>query len=58
VIAFALELGMPPTDLKLISAVIVTLALSASTIKERLVSFQKRLSARQAGREYRSDVKN
>jgi putative ABC transport system permease protein len=58
VIAFALELGMPPTDLKLISAVIVTLALSASTIKERLVSFQKRLSARQADWEYRSDVKN
>ncbi len=58
VIAFALELGMPPTDLKLISAVIVTLALSASTIKERLVSLQKRISARQADGEYKFDVKN
>jgi putative ABC transport system permease protein len=45
VIAFALELGMPPTDLKLVSALIVTLALSMPVIKERLISFKKRWSA-------------
>lgn len=33
IIAFALELGMPPTDLKLVSAVIVALALSMPVIK-------------------------
>ncbi|HOJ84624.1 MAG TPA: ABC transporter permease, partial [Bacillota bacterium] len=35
VIAFALELGMPPTDLKLISAVIVCAALSIPAVKEK-----------------------
>ena len=45
VIAIALELGMPPTDLKLVSALIVTLALSMSAIKEGMYSIQKRFSA-------------
>lgn len=45
VIAFALELGMPPTDLKLISAVIVAIALSMSAINERLTLFKRRLPA-------------
>jgi len=42
VIALALELGMPPTDLKLVSAIIVTLALSMPTIKQRLSMLKKR----------------
>lgn len=46
VIAFALELGMPPTDLKLISAIIVTLALSMTTIKEHYKFINKRLYSR------------
>ncbi|MDD3364926.1 MAG: ABC transporter permease [Syntrophomonas sp.] len=45
VIAFALELGMPPTDLKLVSALIVALALAMPVIKERLVRLKKRRSA-------------
>lgn len=44
VIAFALELGMAPTDLKLISAFIVAVALSMPVIKERLLYLQKRKS--------------
>ncbi len=43
VIAFALELGMPPTDLKLISAVIVCAALSMPAIKGQYSSLKKRL---------------
>ncbi|TEB07141.1 beta-methylgalactoside transporter inner membrane component [Pelotomaculum schinkii] len=46
VIAFALELGMPTTDLKLVSAVIVALALSMSTIKDGFEVMKKRLDAR------------
>lgn len=46
VIALALELGMPPTDLKLVSAVIVALALSMSTIKDGFEVMKKRLGAR------------
>lgn len=42
VIAFAFELGMPTTDLKLVSALIVAAALSAPVIKQRLVSRHKR----------------
>ena len=42
VIAIALEMGMPATDLKLISALIVALALSAPVIKEQLSAVQKR----------------
>lgn len=44
VIAIALDLGMPPTDLKLISAVIVALALSGPVIKERLRYWRKKRS--------------
>lgn len=46
VIALALELGMPPTDLKLVSAVIVALALSMSTIKDNFELMKKRFGAR------------
>jgi putative ABC transport system permease protein len=35
VIAFAFNLGMPSTDLKLVSAVIVTIALSTGMLGER-----------------------
>ncbi len=45
VVAFALELGMPPTDLKLISAIIVCAALSMPVIKGQFSSLKKRLSA-------------
>ena len=42
VIALALELGMPPTDLKLISAVIVCLALSMPAIRGWSAALRKR----------------
>ena len=42
VIALALELGMPPTDLKLISAVIVCLALAMPALKKRYHSLKIR----------------
>lgn len=42
IIAIALELGMPPTDLKLVSAVIVALAMAMPVIKGRMVSAKKR----------------
>lgn len=42
IIAKALNIGMPPTDLKLISAIIVTLALSIPVLKEKFQSFKKR----------------
>jgi putative ABC transport system permease protein len=44
VIAVALELGMPTNDLRLISAVIVALALSMSSIKGRFVKLKRRMS--------------
>ncbi len=44
VIAVAFELGMPTNDLKLISAVIVALALSMPTIKGRFVKLKRRMS--------------
>lgn len=45
VIAFAFELGVPATDLKLISAVIVAVALAMPAVKERLALFgEKRAS--------------
>ncbi len=47
VIALAFEFGMPATDLKLVSAVIVALALSTPVIRERLFSFRKRRLLRQ-----------
>ncbi|MDD3268593.1 MAG: ABC transporter permease [Syntrophomonadaceae bacterium] len=42
VIALALELGMPPTDLKLVSALIVALALSMPVIKRYIDLLKKR----------------
>ncbi len=42
VIALALELGMPATDLKLVSAVIVALALAMPVFKERFLLWKKR----------------
>ncbi len=49
VIALALELGMPTNDLKLISAVIVALALSMPTIKGRFVKLKRRMSLTNTG---------
>jgi putative ABC transport system permease protein len=49
VIAAALELGMPTNDMKLISAVIVALALSMSTIKGRFVKLKRRMSVTNTG---------
>ncbi|MCB8817954.1 ABC transporter permease [Desulfosporosinus shakirovi] len=37
IIAFALDIGMPPTDLKLVSAVIVALAMSMPILKKRFL---------------------
>ena len=51
VVAFALELGMPPTDLKLISAIIVCAALSMPVIKGQFYSLKKRLSAAAGNKE-------
>ncbi len=42
ILAIALRLGMPPTDLKLISAVIVTIALSMGIIRDKVVSLTGR----------------
>lgn len=43
IIAFALELGMPPTDLKLVSAVIVALALSTPVLRKRFNFMRRKL---------------
>jgi putative ABC transport system permease protein len=45
IIAGALELGMPATDLKLVSAVIVALALSMGTIRDKVISLAGRQAA-------------
>ncbi len=45
IIAGALELGMPPTDLKLVSAIIVAIALSMGTIRDRVISLTGRQAA-------------
>lgn len=42
IIAFALELGMPPTDLKLVSAVIVTIAMSMPIINKKIASVSRK----------------
>lgn len=44
IIAFALEIGMPPTDLKLVSAVIVAGAMAMPIIKKRLSSAKRKLT--------------
>lgn len=58
VIAFALKLGMPATDLKLVSAVIVAAALSTSAIKEHVGLLQKKLRASKKRGEGKADAKN
>lgn len=50
IIAVALDLGMPPTDLKLVSAIIVAAAMSAPVVKSRLTSAKRRLSGAKSGR--------
>lgn len=54
IIAFALtRLGMPPTDLKLISAIIVALALSMGVIRDKVISLtgrQDSMSREKGGR--------
>ena len=42
VIAIALYIGMPPTDLKLVSAIIVTIALSMGLLGENFSLFRKK----------------
>jgi len=42
VIAVALGLGMPPTDLKLVSAIIVTLAMSIPVLKKQFTTLKRR----------------
>jgi len=44
IIAFALEIGMPPTDLKLVSAVIVAGAMAMPIIKKHLSSARRKLT--------------
>lgn len=44
IIAFALEIGMPPTDLKLVSAIIVAIAMAMPIIKKRLSVVKRKLS--------------
>lgn len=44
IIAFALEIGMPPTDLKLVSAVIVAIAMAMPIIKKRLSVVKRKLT--------------
>lgn len=56
VIAAALESGMPATDLKLISAVIVALALSGPVIKEYFRSWRKKRAHYLASREDHKDA--
>lgn len=49
IIAIALEMGMPPTDLKLISAIIVALAMAMPVIKGHMISFKKRITLNRGG---------
>lgn len=46
IIAVALELGMPPTDLKLVSAVIVAIALSTPVIKSSYPTLKRKYQSR------------
>lgn len=56
VIAVALEMGMPATDLKLVSALIVAFALSMPVIKKRGGFFKKKLAASSTERGGRTGV--
>ncbi len=51
VIAFSLSQGLPAVDLKLISAVIVTIALSTAVIMKYLIKYYKRFAATRAGKQ-------
>jgi len=51
VIAFALEAGMPATDLKLISAIIVAAALSIPAVRNHLSFAKKRIAAANRNKE-------
>ncbi|MEA4902669.1 ABC transporter permease [Desulfitobacterium sp.] len=46
IIAVALELGMPPTDLKLVSAVIVAIALSTPVVKSSYPTLKRKYQSR------------
>lgn len=50
IIAKAFQLGMPPTDLKLISAAIVAMALSLPTAKEIIARLKNRINYKVQGR--------
>lgn len=54
IIAFALELGMPPTDLKLVSAVIVTLAMSMPIINKKFAFARHKYMRNDASQKSRS----
>jgi putative ABC transport system permease protein len=45
VIAVALELGMPPTDLKLVSAVIVALAMSTPVLNKQFSALKRKYNS-------------
>lgn len=49
IIAIALEMGMPATDLKLVSAVIVALAMAMPVIKGYMTSLKKRITLNNRG---------
>lgn len=49
IIALALEMGMPAQDLKLISAIIVALAMAMPVIKGHMISFKKRITLNNRG---------
>lgn len=51
IVALALDSGMPPTDLKLISAVIVAAALSSTTARDRIGLLKRRIRAVSAKKE-------
>jgi putative ABC transport system permease protein len=45
IIAIALQLGMPPTDMKLVSAIIVAIALSMGIFRDKVISLTGRQAA-------------
>ncbi len=47
IIAFALELGMPATDLKLVSAIIVALAMSTPVLKKQFAVMKRKFFSHQ-----------
>jgi len=58
VIALAMEAGMPPTDMKLISALVVTVALSMPATRDYLMERKKRWIARPGGEGGSTDAKD